>query len=96
MIERSGATLDYESFDYKHFDEEPLKLDEAAKKAAELRRQDLRNVYRIVPTDSEMNGFRVEKTPREQLFVDFLSVIARSYIRFFSDFLTFPHSKRDR
>jgi hypothetical protein len=60
----------YDSFDYKHADEAALSLDEALKKAAALRANDKSHFHRIVPTDSNMNGFRVESVSREQAYAD--------------------------
>jgi len=66
-------SMEYDLFDYRHSDEVPLSLDEAMKKAAALRSSDKSHFHRIVPTDENMNGFRVESVSREQAYADVIS-----------------------
>ena len=65
-------SLDYDVFDYKHSDEDVLSLEEAAKKADQLRLADASNFYRVRPVDSKMSSFRVEEVPKERVYVDAL------------------------
>ena len=68
---------EYDLFDLETVDQAPLTLDEAAAKAAELRKGDKSTFYRIVPVDVNLTGFRIEKVPNEKLYTDFLSSIFR-------------------
>jgi len=65
-------SMEYDLFDYRHADETPLLLDEAVKKAAAMRATDKAHFHRIVPTDADMTGFRVESVSREQAYADVL------------------------
>lgn len=79
MPQRADATLDYELFDFKDFDEQPLGLGDAIRKAQKLRATDPYNFYRVVPADAELTAFRVEKVSRAEVYVDFLSRIAERW-----------------
>jgi len=64
---------EYDTFDYKHFDEPALSLEEATKKAHELRVTDAGNFHRIVPKDSEMTVFGVETVPIGNVYAELLN-----------------------
>jgi hypothetical protein len=66
-------SMEYDLFDYRHADETPVPLDEAVKKAAAMRVTDRSHFHRIVPTDADMTGFRVESVSREQAYADILA-----------------------
>lgn len=51
---------EYEVFEYKHFDEPVLSLNEAAAKAAVLRKSDPDHIYRVMPREE---GFIIVKMP---------------------------------
>jgi len=58
-------STDYDGFEYKHFDDPAVPLDEAIKMAAKLRASDPFHFHRIVPEDSGMTSFRVESISRD-------------------------------
>jgi len=59
-------SVDYESFSLKDWDSRPLSLDEAVKKAENLRSLGTVGFFRIVPVDQNMTAFRVRVvTPQE-------------------------------
>ena len=72
---------DYDLFDYRDFDEQPLSLQEATRRAASLRAANHSSVFRVVPVDSEMSAFRVLSTPVEQAYAQFLCRIAGAWGR---------------
>jgi hypothetical protein len=74
-------STDYASFDFKHFDEKPLTLEEASRQAVAKRREHSGNVYRVVPVDPEMSGFRVESVPLEDVYAGFRVRIAERWAR---------------
>jgi hypothetical protein len=64
---------EYETFDYAHFDDLGLSLDEAVKKAAQLRSFDPKHFHRIMPVDSNMSSFRVESVPVDVAYSEAMS-----------------------
>ena len=66
-------SVEYDTFDYKTIDEAPLSLEDAVKKAAQLRTSDTSHFHRIVPTDPSMISFRVDSIPREAVYSEYLS-----------------------
>jgi shikimate 5-dehydrogenase len=77
-----AETTDYDRFGYKHFDEQPLSLEEAVKKAQDLRSRDQHNVYRVMPLDEEMMQFCVEKVGKSELYADLLSRFVKAWTDF--------------
>ena len=77
MLPELLDSREYDLFNLETADQAPLTLDEAAAKAAELRRGDKSTYYRVVPVDVNLTGFRIEKVPTEKLYTDFLSSIFR-------------------
>jgi len=75
---------DYDLFDYQNYDQEPLSLEEASRKASEMRRKDTQNVYRILPADHDMNGFYVTSVPVEVLRAELESKLLVHWARFVS------------
>jgi hypothetical protein len=65
---------DYERFSY---DEAPLTLDEAVKKANDLRRKDSANFYRVEHTDDARTTFTVTKIPVSSVYADFIARVAK-------------------
>lgn len=68
---------DYENFSY---DEQSLTLDEAIKKARDLRRNDSHNFYRVKQANE--NGFTVKKVSMSSVYADFIAKMARLASRF--------------
>ncbi len=68
----SLESTEYDLFDYRHFDEVPLTLEEAAREAARLRALQSSHVHRIVPTSANLSGFRVESTLKEAAYSEIL------------------------
>jgi hypothetical protein len=65
-------STDYDRFEYKHFDEPALALDEAIRVAARLRDSDQAHFHRIVPVDSEATTFRIDSIPRDATYAQLL------------------------
>jgi hypothetical protein len=79
-------TLEAQDYERFSFDEHPLTLDEAIKKANELRRKDSANFYRIEHTNEDRTAFAVTKVPVASVYADFiakaLKMMRRRTIRF--------------
>ena len=67
--------LEYERFSY---DERPLTLDEALAKAAELRRKDSSNFYRIEHINEGRTAFRIKKVSATSVYADFAARVAKA------------------
>lgn len=70
---------DYDLFDYKHFDDPDLTLDEAIAKATRLRTTDNAHLYRVVATDTAMTRFRVTSVSADRAYAGFLSRITAKW-----------------
>lgn len=74
---------EYERFSY---DEPSLTLDEAVRKARELRRKDSANFYRIEHTNEGRTAFRVKRVPAASVYADFkarvMKMMGRHTVRF--------------
>lgn len=79
IAERMESATDYERFSYENFDESPLTLEEAVRKANILRSHDSQHVYRVVPFDDELKGFYVESASKTELYANFLSRILKAW-----------------
>jgi len=77
-------TVDYERFEYKHFDEQPLSLEEAIKQAQSLRARDESSVYRVIPLDDDLTGFRVDKVDKSELYASLLSKITKLWSKLYA------------
>ena len=77
-------STDYDRFEYKHFDQPALALDEAVRTAARLRASDAARVHRIVPADSDMTSFHVESISRDTLYAQLVGRWAELFNRFVS------------
>lgn len=64
---------EYETFEYRLFEDAPLSLEDAIKKADQLRGADATRFHRVVPTDSNMVLFHVDSVSREHLYAELLS-----------------------
>jgi len=69
--------------DYEHFcyDESPLTLDEAVKKASELRKNDSENVYRIEPANEGRTAFTVTRVSAALVYAEFVARISKLMAR---------------
>lgn len=66
--------IDYETFDYKYYDQPSFATpEEALRKAMELRATDPNNFYRIIPLNAELTAFRIEAVPKVKVYTGFLS-----------------------
>jgi hypothetical protein len=74
-------SIDYERFSYGEA-APSLTLDEAVKKARELRRQDSGNFYRIEAVDESANAFRIEKVSSASLYTEFIARLAKALTRY--------------
>lgn len=64
---------DYDTFEFKHFDEAPLTLEEATRKVAQLHTTDADHFHRIIPTDSAMTNFRVESVAPASVYAEIIN-----------------------
>lgn len=69
--------LDYEKFSYHEANQHSLTLEEAVKKAAELRRKDSANFYRVEYADESHATFTVTKVPVSSVYADFIARVAK-------------------
>lgn len=65
---------DYERFSY---DEAPLTLDEAVKKARDLRQGDSSNFYRVELASESGTDFTVKKVSKASVYADFIARVAK-------------------
>jgi hypothetical protein len=75
-------STDYERFSYDEPNGSSLTLDDAVKKARELRRADQGNFYRVQVVDQNANSFRVQKVPVGVAYTDFLARLAKTMTRY--------------
>lgn len=74
--------LEYERFSYDETNPNPLSLDEAVKQAAELRRSDPTNFYRVESADENNASFKVTKVPVASVYADFLARAAKAMSKY--------------
>ena len=76
---------EYERFSYDEANLHPLSLEEAVKKAAELRRKDSSNFYRVECADEAHTTFTVKTVPVSFVYADFVArvfkVVSRHALR---------------
>jgi len=70
-------TMEMQEYDQFRYDEPTLTLDEAVKKASELRRKDHEHFYRIEPANDKITTFRVTKISSASVYADFLARVAK-------------------
>lgn len=76
---RRGLTMsqqtapEYDVFEYRHFDEPPMSLEEATRRAAELRLTQKGSFHRVTARDAEMTSFRVDSVPRASVYVEMVA-----------------------
>jgi len=71
---------EYDLFDYKDYDQAPLSLEDAMKKASDLRRKDPNQIHRIVPADRGITTFQIDSVPAAEAYADLLSKLMRLWI----------------
>ena len=79
-----SVATEYEAFQYKQFDEPPLSLEQATEKASHLRRFDSKHVYRVVPIDAEMSGFRIDEMPIQAAYSEVWMRLCKHFLRYIS------------
>jgi hypothetical protein len=74
----SLEAIDYDTFTIEGAGERPLTLDEAVKKASQLRRKDVgNNFYRIVRVDENKNAFIVRRVAAASVYADFAARVSK-------------------
>lgn len=68
---------EYERFSFHEADRHTFTLDEAVRKAKELRKNDATNFYRIEVADEEQTTFVVTKVPQASVYADFMARMAK-------------------
>lgn len=68
---------EYERFSFDEADQKALTLDEATKKAKDLRKKDAANFYRIEVADESHLTFTVTKVPVASVYADFVARMAK-------------------
>lgn len=68
---------EYERFSFDEAGQHALTIDEAVKKANDLRKQDAANFYRIEPADDSHTTFVVTKVPMASVYADFMARMAK-------------------
>jgi hypothetical protein len=70
-------TLEAREYEHFSYDESPLTLDEAVKKASELRKNDAENFYRIEPANEDKTSFKVTKVPVASVYAGLVARVSR-------------------
>jgi hypothetical protein len=70
-------TLEAQEYERFRYDEPALTLEEAVKKASDLRRKDSANFYRVENTDESRTAFVVTKVPVSSVYAEFLARVAK-------------------
>ncbi|MGB7546234.1 MAG: hypothetical protein WBM14_00660 [Terracidiphilus sp.] len=68
---------EYERFSFDEAGQNALTLDEAVKKAKDLRKKDAANFYRIEVADESHTTFTVTKVPVASVYADFMARVAK-------------------
>ena len=68
---------EYERFSFDEAGQHTLTLDEAVKKAKDLRKKDAANFYRIEVADESHLTFTVTKVPVASVYADFMARVAK-------------------
>ncbi len=70
-------TLEAQEYERFRYDEPALTLEEAVKKAADLRRKDSTNFYRVENSGESGTAFVVARVPVSTVYVEFLARVAK-------------------
>jgi hypothetical protein len=73
---------EYEQFSYDEANQHSLTLDEAVRKAKDLKRNDSTNFYRVVRTDDNGTTFTVTSIPIASVYADFMARVAKAAGRY--------------
>lgn len=74
--------VEYEHFDFSEPDVRPLGLDEAIRRATELKAKESRKFYRVEPVNASGTGFRVKEVSSGQLYAEFMERISHTMGRY--------------
>lgn len=77
-------TLEVQDYEHFSYDDAPLSLDEAVKKASDLRRRDSENFYRITPLNESNTSFAVKKVSIASVYAEFVARVSKLTGRRFS------------
>ena len=75
-------STEYDLFDYDT--ESKLQLEDAVKAAREAAKANPDILYRVVPVDPEMTGFRIEPVHQNQLYAELISRVFKHWAHYFS------------
>jgi len=73
--------VQYDQFDFKHYDETPLSLPEATKAAAAMRKRNPRKFYRVVQAEQSGETFYVDSLQPETVYAQLLARLANAWSR---------------
>jgi hypothetical protein len=71
----------YDLFSYKHYDETPLSLEEASRRAEDCRRKDPDNFYRVSPANEQCEGFYIDRVSPLEIYTELWSQLALQWAR---------------
>ena len=74
-------TVQYDQFDFKHYDETPLSLPEASRAVAAMRKRNPRKFYRVVQADRSGETFYVDALPPETVYAQLMARLANAWSR---------------
>ena len=74
-------TVSYDHFDLRHYDEEPLTLDEASDRAAKMRKQQPEKIHRVAAANVEGDRFHVDSLSPLELYAEFLCRLSARWAR---------------
>jgi hypothetical protein len=77
-------TLEIQDYEHFRYDESPLTLDEAVKKAGDLRKKDSENFYRIEPANEAGTAFTVTKVSAASIYAEFVARVSKLAAQRFS------------
>lgn len=66
-------TMEVQDFEHFNYDEQPLTLDEAIKKASKLRQADSNSFYRVRQVSDSRGTFVVKKVTKSSVYADFVA-----------------------
>jgi hypothetical protein len=74
-------TLEVQDYEHFSYDDAPLSLDEAIKKASDLRKKDAENFFRVEPASEDNTSFKVTKIRAASVYADFLARMVKMMAR---------------
>lgn len=73
--------VSYDLFNLKHYDEDPLTLDEALSKTARMRKENPERIHRVTVANAEGDRFYVDSLSPVELYVKAVSRLSASWAR---------------